>query len=190
MPRMREGTKPVSPSSAKLAKLASATARWRPSLPTETMLASGALRPQLAPSGSARCRLLACPSEPETSCHASPNGGSAGPTGRRAAQAGAWIAALSSRSAWTDRLLQLKLYVPLQCHKPSESAVTSAWASNPMNVPVPPENVAVPLLATRSSTTWPVAVFPDPASDDVGVKGALARRLGVDDLRPRFDSRT
>jgi hypothetical protein len=64
---------------------------------------------------------------------------------------------------------QSKLNVPRQCHEPSESAVTSAWASNPANFPVPPENVAVPLLAARSSTTWPFAVFPDPASRTTSV---------------------
>jgi hypothetical protein len=64
---------------------------------------------------------------------------------------------------------QSKLYVPLQCHKPSESAMTSAWASNPTNFPVPPENFAVPFWAARSSTTWPFAVFPDPASRTTSV---------------------
>ena len=69
----------------------------------------------------------------------------------------------------SNRRGQSKLYVPLQCHKPSESAVTSAWASNPTNFPVPPENVTVPLLASRSSTTWPFEVFPDPASRTTSV---------------------
>src|SRR5437016_6582998 len=64
---------------------------------------------------------------------------------------------------------QLKLYVPSQCHCPVESAETSTRAWNPVNLPVPPENVASPLAAARSSLTWPAAVLPDPASRTTSV---------------------
>ncbi len=52
-----------------------------------------------------------------------------------------------------DSSAQSKLYVPSQCHSPSGSVETSAWAWNPVNFPVPPENVATPFSAARSSTT-------------------------------------
>src|SRR5438093_11553750 len=69
---------------------------------------------------------------------------------------------------------QLKLYVRSQCHRPVESAETSTRAWNPVKFPVPPENVASPLAAARSSLTWPAAVLPDPASRTTSVSSEPA----------------
>src|SRR5438094_630571 len=66
----------------------------------------------------------------------------------------------------------LKLYVPSQCQRPAASAETSALAEKPANVPVPPEMVTRPVPAPRSSTTWPAAVFPDPASRTMSLSSA------------------
>jgi len=51
----------------------------------------------------------------------------------------------------------LKLYVPSQAQlgPPKYETATLAW--NPVNFPVPPENVAIPRAFTKSSTTWPNA---------------------------------
>jgi hypothetical protein len=59
----------------------------------------------------------------------------------------------------------LKLYVPSQCQFiPSVGGETSTRALNPVNCPVPSENVHIPRPLLKSSVQRPTALFPFPAS--------------------------
>src|SRR5205814_265406 len=71
---------------------------------------------------------------------------------------------LADQEATPAASMAPKLKVPSQCHKPLESAETSAVAWKSWSDPVPPEKVNVPVPLARLSMTWPAAVLPDPHS--------------------------
>ena len=79
----------------------------------------------------------------------------------------------------------MKLYVPSQRHRVPATCVTSTRAWNPLNRPVPPENVTTPesVVEVERDVAERVVVA-RAVEDEIAVQSVGAGRRGVDDLVP------